>query len=241
MADLLGQRLVERVREEEARGKNGKVGPAGPRRPRAAGLHRRRARTGCGWPTSPSTAPVRASSTCARSRTCAPTGSSATPSTHRMKARLAVNALDNAVAARAVSVAGCVAPHRPRIAISLPEIRPRALNRHRHGRVDGPSRRRRRQRRHGILLRACCKTTSSTADPGPPARSCGSRSSPGSNGPTTAADAKTPRPVDPHRVRDHHDHTGQSGRLTQPVTYPCSRPSTSTWNRGFLVRADMSW
>jgi hypothetical protein len=36
--------------------------------------------TGSGWPTSPSTALARASSTCARSRTCTPTGLSATPS-----------------------------------------------------------------------------------------------------------------------------------------------------------------
>ena len=63
------------------RGKNGKAGPpvhddlVEPR------LHRRRTRTGCGWPTSPSTAPARASSTSARSRTSSPTGSSATPST----------------------------------------------------------------------------------------------------------------------------------------------------------------
>ena len=37
---------------------------------------------GCGSPTSPSTGPVRASSTFARSRTSTPTGSSATRSTH---------------------------------------------------------------------------------------------------------------------------------------------------------------
>ena len=36
--------------------------------------------------------------------------------------------------------------------------------------------------------------------------------------------AGRPRPIDPHRVRDHHDHTGHSGRLTQPVTYRCSSP-----------------
>ena len=36
--------------------------------------------------------------------------------------------------------------------------------------------------------------------------------------------AGRPRPIDPHRVRDHHDHTSRSGCLTQPVTYPCSSP-----------------
>ncbi|MET8283617.1 hypothetical protein, partial [Micromonospora sp. NPDC005174] len=30
--------------------------------------------------------------------------------------------------------------------------------------------------------------------------------------------------VDPYRVRDHHDPTGQSGRVTETVTYRCSRP-----------------
>ena len=40
------------------------------------------ARTSCGSATSPNTGPAKASSTSARSRTCTPTGSSATPSTH---------------------------------------------------------------------------------------------------------------------------------------------------------------
>ena len=39
-------------------------------------------RIGCGWPTSPSTGPAKASCMSARSRTSTPTGSSATPSTH---------------------------------------------------------------------------------------------------------------------------------------------------------------
>ena len=58
------------------------AGATGPRRPGPTRLHRRRRRTSSGWPTSPSTAPVRASSTSARSRTSTPTGSSATRSTH---------------------------------------------------------------------------------------------------------------------------------------------------------------
>src|SRR5664280_347821 len=32
------------------------------------------------------------------------------------------------------------------------------------------------------------------------------------------------RPIDSHRIRDHHDHTGHPGRLTQPVTKTCSSP-----------------
>ncbi len=76
-----------------SRGKNGKAGPPVHDDLVQPELHRRRHRTGCGSPTSPSTAPARASSTCARSRTCSPTGSSATRIDSRMKSRLAVAAL----------------------------------------------------------------------------------------------------------------------------------------------------
>ena len=31
------------------------------------------------------------------------------------------------------------------------------------------------------------------------------------------------RAVDTDRIRSHHDHTGQSGRVTKTVTYSCSR------------------
>ena len=71
----------------------------------------------------------------------------------RMKSRLAVAALDNAVARagrrrrrRRVRPA-----HRPRIAVPVPEVGPRARPA-RHGRIDGPRRRGRRQRRHGVVL-----------------------------------------------------------------------------------------
>ena len=67
--------------KRKRRGKSRQGRPAGARRPRANATSPRPGRTGCGWPTSPNTAPLKASSTCARSRTCAPTGSSATPST----------------------------------------------------------------------------------------------------------------------------------------------------------------
>ena len=33
-----------------------------------------------------------------------------------------------------------------------------------------------------------------------------------------------PRPVDPHRIRSNHDHTGQSGRVTETVTYRAADP-----------------
>ena len=40
------------------------------------------------------------------------------------------------------------------------------------------------------------------------------------------------RPVDPHRIRNHHDHTGHSGRVTETVTYRCSRPLSTTDRKG---------
>ncbi|SBS77438.1 transposase (fragment) [uncultured Mycobacterium sp.] len=41
-----------------------------------------------------------------------------------------------------------------------------------------------------------------------------------------APPAVRPRAVDdPDRIRSNHDHTGQSGRVTETVTYSCSRPN----------------
>lgn len=105
------------------RAKNGQVaGPARARGPGSPRLHRAGAQQAMAdrlrrfAPPKPSTAPVRASCTCAWSRTPGSTASSATPQRgpridSRMKARLAVRALDNAVDARAaagMAVAGCV-------------------------------------------------------------------------------------------------------------------------------------
>lgn len=70
----------------------------------------------------------------------------------RMKSRLAVSALNNAVARRG-DVAGCVVHTDRGISIPQPEIRARPQPPP-HGRIDGPRRRGRRQRRHGKLLRA---------------------------------------------------------------------------------------
>jgi putative transposase len=33
-----------------------------------------------------------------------------------------------------------------------------------------------------------------------------------------------PGPVDPDRVRGHHEHASRPGRVTTTVTYPCSGP-----------------
>ena len=175
VADLLGQRLVVRVRQAQARQERQAAGAAGPRRPRS-----RRA-------TSPPTAPNQLWLTdITEHRTgegklylCAIkdvfsnriVGYSIDS---RMKSRLAVAALDNAVARRG-DVAGCILHSDRGSPVPQPEVRPRPEP-PRHGRIDGPGRRRRRQRRHGIASSRCCRRTSSTAAPGPPATSSGSRS-----------------------------------------------------------------
>ena len=87
-------------------------------------------------------------------------------------------------------VAGCSAAFRPRVAISITETSAGALASP-DARLDGPGRLRRRQRRHGILLLAAAEERPQPPAPGTPASSYASRSSPGSNAPTTDAAAKT--------------------------------------------------
>jgi transposase InsO family protein len=107
----------------------------------------------------------------------------------RMKSRLAVQALENAVARRGGTnhVAGCIL-HTDRGSQFRARSFQRALNRHSMlgsmGQVGSaatppwsPSSR-------------CCRRTCSTAAAGPPATNCASPSSPGSNAPTTADDDK---------------------------------------------------
>ena len=184
VADLLGQRLVECVRQASA-ARTARAGPAGPRRPGAAGTSPPTRRTSCGWPTSPSTAPARASSTSARSRTCYSNRIVGYSIDSRMKSRLAVAALEQRRRTRAVtSPAACCTPTAGRN-FAVQKVRPRPEP-PRHGRIDGPRRRRRRQRGHGVLLRAAAEERPRPPPLGHPRASCGSRSSPGSNGPTTA-------------------------------------------------------
>jgi hypothetical protein len=51
----------------------------------------------------------------------------------------------------------------------------------------------------------------------------GLRSSPGSNALLPPRAPGRTRPVDPDRIRDHHDHAGRSVRGTDTVTFQCSR------------------
>lgn len=62
---------------KKKRGKNAKTGPP-VHDDWSAGTSPPKRQTRCGWLTLPNTRPVKASSTCARSKTCSPTGSSAT-------------------------------------------------------------------------------------------------------------------------------------------------------------------
>ena len=194
VADLLGQRLVVSVfGKKQARQARRKAGAAGPRRPGRAA-------------SSPPPAPNQLWLTditehCDRRRQALPLrgqGRLLQPDRRlldrldRMKSRLAVAALDNAVARRAAATwpAACCTPTEDRN--FEPGNFVQRADPPRHGRLDGPGRLRRRQRRHGVASSACCRRTSSTAAAGTPATSCASRSSPGSNGPTTAAADKPP-------------------------------------------------
>jgi putative transposase len=106
----------------------------------------------------------------------------------RMKARLVVAAIEMAVARRDGHVAGCIfhtdrglqAPGRstglsPAAAWSAPPATTPPWNR----------------------CSRCCSETCWTGDAGPPATSSGSRSSPGSNAPTTSAAARPPSDASP--------------------------------------------
>jgi putative transposase len=113
------------------------------------------------------------------------------PMNSRIKSSLAVAALNNAVARRqadGAEVVGCVL-HTDRGSQFRSRKLVHQLNRHQMvgsmGRVGAAGDNAAMESFFGLL-----RTTSSTARPGAPARSSGSPSSRGSNGPTTAADGK---------------------------------------------------
>jgi transposase InsO family protein len=110
----------------------------------------------------------------------------------RMKSRLAVTALDNAVARRE-HVDGCILHSdrgsRRKFVRALDRHRPQRIKNGAHSSVRGGARslvRRhqvdresgggRRQRGYGVPLQPAAEETSSTAGNGPPARNCGSPS-----------------------------------------------------------------
>jgi putative transposase len=103
-----------------------------------------------------------------------------------MKSRLAVTALDNA--ARRRGLAGCLV-HTDRGSRFRSRKFVRALARHDMVGSAPPA-----TTPPWNRSSACSRTTSSTAAPGPPATISGSRSSPGSNGPTTVAAGNEPWP-----------------------------------------------
>ena len=105
----------------------------------------------------------------------------------RMKFPLAVQALENAVAMRG-DVAGCVV-HSDRGSQFRSRKILRALTPHHMSGVwaeSGPAATTQPWRASS----RCCRKTSSTAAPGTLMSNCASPSSPGSNGPTTAVDAR---------------------------------------------------
>ncbi|MDT5015999.1 MAG: putative transposase [Mycobacterium sp.] len=138
----------------------------------------------------------------------------------RMKSRLAVAAVRNAVARRHAAgavVDGCIVHSDRGVAVPVAQVRPRPepppL-----GRLDGPRRCGRRQRRDGVLLRAPAEERPQPTNLGHPRRAPDrDRDLDRTDLPPTPQ-TRRPRPIDPHRVRDHHDHAGHSGRVTQPVT-----------------------
>jgi transposase InsO family protein len=141
----------------------------------------------------------------------------------RMKSRLAVTALTNALARRG-DVAGCVVHTDRGSQFSFQGIRPRARS-SRLDRFDGPGRCGGRQRRDGKLLRVAAEQCSrpaylehsrGTADRD---RHLDRAHLPPSQAPGSA------RQVDPYRTRSNHDHASQSGCVTTTVTYSCSRPN----------------
>ncbi len=108
----------------------------------------------------------------------------------RMKARVAVHALDSAVARRDGDVAGCIL-HSDRGSQFRSRKLQRALTRHgmvgSMGQVGSAGDNAAMESFFALLQRTC-----STGNAGAPARTCASRSSPGSSAPTTAVDANPP-------------------------------------------------
>ena len=155
-----------------------------------------------------------------------PTASSATPST--MKFRLATAALASAVARRG-EVAGCVV-HSDRgsqfrsrrfvQALGRCDVRRAAGSMGRVGAAGDNA------AMEVLLQPAAEQRTPSTAAAGrPPQRTSDRDRHLDRTTPTTDRRRQIALGrLTPVEFEAHHDHTGQSGRVTGTVTYPCSRP-----------------
>jgi hypothetical protein len=161
----------------------------------------------------------------------------------RMKSRLAVAALDNAVARRE-NVAGCVL-HSDRGSQFRSRKFVRALDRHRMAGSIGRGRGSRRQRGDGVLLQPAAEER-----PRPPAVD----HSPGTADRDRDLDREdlppTPptslaRPPAPRRIRNRHDHTGPPGCVTDHSPHDSSRPKSLSQPLGVVDRgpacADGEW
>ena len=162
----------------------------------------------------------------ARSRTCYSNRIVGYSIDSRMKSRLAVAALNNAVARRAADRRRRRRLHRsrrPRVAISIKEVR-RALARHGLVGSMGQVGCRRRQRRHGVVLLAAAEERPRPAALAHPRAAADRDRHLDRTDLPPPATAGRARPIDPHRIRGNHDHNRHPGGLTEPVTRSCSRP-----------------
>ena len=128
LEDLLGEPLVERASARRRPGRK-KAGPHRCTTTWSTVTSPPRPRTSCGSGTSPSTERGRGSSTSAPSRTCVSNRIVGYSIDDRMKSRIAVNAIESAVARRG-DVAGCLF-HSDRGSQFRSRKLQRALNRHR--------------------------------------------------------------------------------------------------------------
>ncbi len=140
----------------------------------------------------------------------------------RMKARLVVAAIEMAVVRRGGDVAGCFLHSDRGSQFRSREVH-RASARLRDGRLHGKSRVGWRRRRHGIVLRVPAEKR-----PQPPPslghpRSVADRDRHlDRTGRPQSTPTSTPRPVDPDRVRDHHD-PSDSNRCLNPTCHLSAR------------------
>ncbi len=144
----------------------------------------------------------------------------------RMKSRLAVAALGQRrrPPRDGADVAGCIAAHRPRVASSDPGSSSHAPDPPRMvgsmGQVGAAG----DNAAMESLLLPAAEERPRPPPLGHPRRAADrDRHLDRTHLPPTPP-ASRPRPIDPHRIRDDHDHNRHPGGLTQPVTRSCSRP-----------------